>query len=117
MTSFCHKIHHIFKAMLLNALWVVSTSFVEISCQIFMKTQQGIRKLEVKDTLPKHLKTHFDSKLIAFKKISSLILINQNTGLPKILPFRKDHCASVQEKVQEISVKEHFRYSCKPQYH
>ena len=90
MTSFCYKIHHIFKVMLLNALWVVSTSFVEISCQIFMKTQQGIRKLEAKDTLPKHLKTHFDSKLIAFKKISSLILINQNTGLPKILTIQKE---------------------------
>ena len=49
MTSFCHKIHHIFKAMLLNALWVVSTSFVEISCQIFIKIQQAIRKLEAKD--------------------------------------------------------------------
>ena len=49
MTSFCHKIHHIFKIMLLNALWVVSASFVEISCQIFIKIQQAIRKLEAKD--------------------------------------------------------------------
>ena len=40
--------------------------------------------------LPKHLKTHFDSKIIVFKKISLLILINQNTGLPKILTIQKE---------------------------
>ena len=36
------------------------------------------------------LKNTFDSKLIAFKKIPLLILINQNTGMPKILTIQKE---------------------------
>ena len=46
-----------------------------------MEIQPEIRKLEAKNTLPKYQKTGFDSKLVVFKKISSLLLTNQNKAL------------------------------------
>ena len=52
---------------------------------IFYGGPAEIRQLETKDTLTKHLKIRFDSKLSVFKKIPFLILTNQNKPLYIIL--------------------------------
>ena len=62
-----------------------------------MEIQLEIRKIEAKNTLTKYHKTRFDSKLAFFKKISLLMLTNQNKAFFVIL--------TNQNKVLSIKIK------------